>query len=352
MKKIILVLLIFSLILISCGLNIETVKNQNTANSGSSIMELRNKALYYVKYDYSMEEKLFHLMDYYKYVHNDMEILKYLVLVNYNMQNIFDAKYYLDEMTKINPNNPFVIEFKNAKGNELEIEKIFYNYESKYFKAYFKNQDALNDIQNILNYLDDKFISISNDFRLFNYNNKILVLFYNPNDFLQLNKPYWASGYFDGKIRVNINLLNKGITKNILVHELTHSIITLAGGYNIPIWFHEGAAQYYEYNKNMNFLVTDELLQNFIEIKKIENSFNSLDEKNANIAYIESLFLFKFIIERYGANVINDLLREFKSRDSFDNIYQKILLRNTDTLEYEFKNYLQSCYSAQPKPKI
>lgn len=342
MKKIIAIISAL-LVLLSCSVKVVDINETNSEEPDYNISELRYRALSSVGNNAPLQEQLFDLLDYYRFNQSDETILSHLILVNYKLQNIFDAKFYLDKLLKLNPANKFALDFYNRKSNELEIEKTFYNYESRNFKAYYRNSDFYNKIKNIINFLENKFIFISNDLEFFNNKKKIVILFYELEDFTQLNdRPYWSSAYFDGKLRINLSLMKRNNFDNILIHELIHSIIYFKCGNNVPIWFHEGLAQYYEYNKKVNFIINEGIINNYLKIEIIEKSFNKLRSEEINIAYLESLFLIKYIIEQYGENTILELLNEFKKSRKFENVYKEILLRNTYTFNSEFKNYLQT----------
>ncbi|HOK41243.1 MAG TPA: peptidase MA family metallohydrolase [bacterium] len=338
-KKIFVLFLLF--LLINCCIKINSSYYQN--NNEQIIINLKNKALYYVRYNYPFEQQLFALLDYYKYVQNDNIILEHLIRVNYELQNIIDVNYYLEELLKIDPQNNFAKNFKEKKANELIIEKYYLYYETPNFKCYYKDANYYTIIKTLVEELENQFVFIANDFEYFNKTNKIIILFYSIEDYDNLStKPYWSSAYYDGKIRINTYLFKKGDIRNILKHELIHSIITLKSGYKVPIWLHEGLAQYYEFNKKIYFKFPEEYKLKFLSLQKIENSFNILEPDEIEIAYLESLFLIKYILEIYGERIIIELLNEFKKNNNFDEVYRKILLRDRETLEFEFKNYLKN----------
>jgi tetratricopeptide (TPR) repeat protein len=76
----------------------------------------------------------------------------------------------------------------------------------------------------------------------------IRVVLYDPEDFDRLTGlGDWASGVFDGVVRVSVRDLAAGQGwRSVLVHELVHAFVQALGGQDVPGWLNEGLAQMLE----------------------------------------------------------------------------------------------------------
>lgn len=124
---------------------------------------------------------------------------------------------------------------------------------------------------------------------------KIAVMLYPSTLFRRLlpEQPHWVEGYFDGKIRIPIDIENFSLSKlrRTLRHELVHALLAQRSGFQrLPTWFDEGLAQYLsclDACAPFSFPADGELLPPQV----LQNSFLTLEQTKAQRAYHHSLFL-------------------------------------------------------------
>jgi tetratricopeptide (TPR) repeat protein len=76
---------------------------------------------------------------------------------------------------------------------------------------------------------------------------QIVILYSGRAYFSLASAPDWASGAFDGKIRVSVEPdASAGSSASVLAHELAHALVRASSGDRVPGWFHEGLAQWCE----------------------------------------------------------------------------------------------------------
>lgn len=187
-------------------------------------------------------------------------------------------------------------------------------------------------------------------------------LYHHPEMFRQgvkLSLPEWAAGWneagqsikFVGALRMDDW---EGSFASGLVHEVTHKMVSERTGDNAAYWLQEGAAEYYQTRllpglRNVTDEPKIERPWRFAVLESLE--LEKLPLKEAAQYYAQSAQLFRFLIERYGENKLQEvfaLLRKYPTidRDSADKIpelnrrtrtaVKKVLGKSMEQLEREW----------------
>jgi tetratricopeptide (TPR) repeat protein len=139
----------------------------------------------------------------------------------------------------------------------------------------------------------------------------VSVILYTKQAFFDVTRaPGWIGALNDGRIRIPL----RGMTSvtpslaRVLRHELTHSFVAQITLGRCPQWLNEGIAQMLE-PRNLNAGAT--LAQLFktereVPLNSLEGGFATLSDKQAELAYMESLATVIYIRDRYG---MSDVLR-------------------------------------------
>ena len=132
----------------------------------------------------------------------------------------------------------------------------------------------------------------------------------------QRSMPRWASGCYDGGIRLEYCAAGEpvlSILYALLRHEWVHLLIHhLARGY-CPVWLDEGLAQ--SIARPM-FKAERLELQRAVQMKcllpfaVLNKPFNQLPEKYRKLAYIQSTAVAEFLIQQFGFHKIRKLLHQ------------------------------------------
>lgn len=117
----------------------------------------------------------------------------------------------------------------------------------------------------------------------------------------------WASYVGNGKVVINKKYWNLKNLDTALAHEIAHSATE---GLDLPIWLNEGIAEYSSYR----FRGKEDNIHS-LYVKDI----TTLDFYNANFririnAYMQSAFIVKKMVERFGDSFIRDLLIEINGK--------------------------------------
>lgn len=189
-----------------------------------------------------------------------------------------------------------------------------------------------------------------------------VVVFKDRTTFDQFKPIEWAAGYFQPGEDVNYIVLtiegSEAETFPTIFHEYTHFLIDNSlGRANIPPWFNEGIAEYYE-----RFLIENDqkvtlgglneahlrLLQqkDFIPFETFfavdYYSLNRQTKRGAQLFYAQSWVLLHYLLQGNGGarkaqfdKFVDLLLRGNKSKDAFQQAFQS----DYATMESELKRY-------------
>jgi hypothetical protein len=133
----------------------------------------------------------------------------------------------------------------------------------------------------------------------------ITVTLYTDQQFRDLTgAPEWAGGVFDGRIRIPV----KGVRQNlpefdrVLVHELTHAMVSTLAPVGVPTWLHEGLASYFE-PEDLASALRVLRITGPVPVEVLFQRFAGLNERQATAAYAESLVLADVLMRRTGGRM-------------------------------------------------
>jgi tetratricopeptide (TPR) repeat protein len=147
----------------------------------------------------------------------------------------------------------------------------------------------------------------------------LTVILYTNREFHDITRsPSWATGKFDGRIRVAVGgTLPGGELDRVVTHELVHAIVSTAAPRRVPAWLNEGLASYLESNDHS---WTPEVLRRattIVPLESLVDGFGGLDEQGALTAYAESAVAAEILCARLGPK-IGEFLRVVGNGHSVD----------------------------------
>ena len=132
------------------------------------------------------------------------------------------------------------------------------------------------------------------------------VIFYTLKQFRDLTgAPEWAGGLFDTRIRIPVQgaLANPQSFDHVLTHELAHAMIAGIAGHNVPAWLHEGLATYLEPADVPRAEQRWRASRTLIPLDLLQDGFARFDEREARVAYDQSVVAASVLMERLGPNI-------------------------------------------------
>ena len=136
--------------------------------------------------------------------------------------------------------------------------------------------------------------------------------------------PSWSAGVFDGRIRVPV----KGAESTpeqlteVLSHELTHAIVATVAGSEAPAWLHEGLAGVMEQSGPADELAYLARRPERVPLSALSDSFSKIPPEAVGLAYAESAYAVKRLIDLRGVASVVELLRALRGGVPFENAFQ------------------------------
>jgi tetratricopeptide (TPR) repeat protein len=133
----------------------------------------------------------------------------------------------------------------------------------------------------------------------------VTVVLYTEQAFHDITRsPAWASGHYDGRIRVAVGgAYAPGDLDRIVTHELVHAVVASAASRHVPAWLNEGLATYLE-SDHRGWI--PEVLHKAAQLHTLEaldRGFAGLDEQSALVAYAQSATAADILHGRLGSNI-------------------------------------------------
>jgi tetratricopeptide (TPR) repeat protein len=149
---------------------------------------------------------------------------------------------------------------------------------------------------------------------------RILITLLSEQQFQDITRvPAWATGAFDGRIRVPIRGVAQDMERydRILVHELTHAIVFQMAPRGVPAWLQEGLASSFEGRDPGAAQRRIQRANTVLPFSAMQDSFARFDANLAVLAYDESLVAADALVRMLGPRT-GLLLQSLGRGQSFD----------------------------------
>jgi len=138
-----------------------------------------------------------------------------------------------------------------------------------------------------------------------------------------IDKPHWASGLYDGKIRVHIDALGERPERFevAVAHEYVHALTHEITGRRLPTWLREGLADALaraDGSGHDGFTRPFSQRDVLLDLAELSGSFNELSEEEALIAYRQSFWMVRQLADEAGWPALADLVRDLQANPALD----------------------------------
>jgi tetratricopeptide (TPR) repeat protein len=155
----------------------------------------------------------------------------------------------------------------------------------------------------------------------------INVILYSERQFRDITgAPEWSGGGFDGQVRMPV----KGASQNlqefdrVLTHELTHAVLKSLAPRNLPVWLNEGLAMYFEGRDGLQSGRRLASVHLYVPLAALRSSFTGLNADQAALAYEESNFATRALIDRAGLAGIGMLLQDLDAGQNLEDAIARL----------------------------
>jgi tetratricopeptide (TPR) repeat protein len=133
----------------------------------------------------------------------------------------------------------------------------------------------------------------------------LTVILYTNREFQDITRsPSWATGGYDGRIRVAVGgALRQTDLDRVVTHELVHAIVASAAPRRVPAWLNEGLATYLESSDRSWVPDVIRKASTVVPLDDLANGFGGLDEQGALVAYAESAVAAEILCAKLGRNI-------------------------------------------------
>lgn len=253
------------------------------------------------------------------------------------------AEYYLQQALRLKPGDVRVEQLLAQVRSESQLDGNLRSRSRGKFRVEFSGSEEFSLAGEVFGILEDARKELG---RLFDFYpaESILVKIYNSEHSNALGiAPHWASGLYDGKIRVLAADIRQGggALKNTLYHEYAHAVLYYLTRHNIPTWLNEGLAQYCEPDSEPTSREERQVREwiekrQYIPMTRLENSFLDFSSERAQQAYLESKLFVRFLADRFGQYALRDLLRKLGRGQDIEKAVQSVYGDSVSGLEQQW----------------
>jgi len=254
----------------------------------------------------------------------DYERICELLAITYDRLNMTrDLLQIMECLEQTALDSPSAAQLFDRLERELDVEEEFLAAASDHFVASFPAPGpSAEAIGNVLDLLERAHRRIGDEIG-FASTRLVPIVIYEGGQFeAATGKPHWASGLYDGKIRIAIeNYRDRPeFFEMALVHEYVHALTHEYTGTRLPPWFREGLADNLARSgQTARALLKTPLDERLVfEIDDLNTNFTQLPEELAVSAYRQSYKMVNNLVEEAGWEAIGDLLHDLHRNRKLD----------------------------------
>jgi len=138
---------------------------------------------------------------------------------------------------------------------------------------------------------------------------RIPVIFYTEGDFERVNGTRdWTVGLYDGRIRLRWNEIGTPYASQLIAHEVTHAFLHDVYGHRLPLWVHEGYAQFQEGStlhtpEQTHLEARVRARTQWVPLKWLDARFTQPSGRDdIQAAYVQARLVIEELMTRYGVD--------------------------------------------------
>ncbi|MFQ5415905.1 MAG: hypothetical protein ACE5FL_02540 [Myxococcota bacterium] len=216
---------------------------------------------------------------------------------------------------------------------QTDVEASFQAAASDHFVASFPaGGSSADDIGLLLDILEDAHDRVETALGLASVRIVPVVIYEGDQFESATDKPHWALGIYDGKIRVSSDSFDEQpeFFETALTHEYVHALTHEYTGTRLPTWFREGMADHLARTGTAaERALPDPRRESrrILGFDEINREFVSLSRESALLAYRQSYWMVRDLVTEAGWDAVGDLIRDLQRHhqlgftEAFEDLY-------------------------------
>lgn len=194
---------------------------------------------------------------------------------------------------------------------EAATQQQFARTDGAHFTILFEGSSDHTAAARVLDVLEEAYWRIGAELSVYPHR-PVTVVLYDAEQFQEVTRlPAWATGVYDGRIKVPMAEARASTDdlRRVLEHELVHAIVAHVAGPTVPAWLNEGLATALEPG---GLAWAESLLGTTatrVPFAQLTRGFRGLSLGEAKPAYAQSALAVKSLLDRHGAAGVMALLR-------------------------------------------
>lgn len=267
--------------------------------------------------------------------------------IEYENQRLVAARSSWEAVQRLDPEFPGLAKRLGTLTKESSVERRFQKRKNVYFDIrYQQDMDAKTAKALQLATAAARQL-VGKDFG-YRPRHRLVVLVYPQAAFRGLELgPHWASGRYDGKIRLP---LDKNATEaellvavSTIFHEYTHALVHDLTKGNCPVWLNEGLAEVQQSKvapRDAAVLRAARENGELLSLYALNEAFESSSTSTIRIAYAQSRSLSAFLLAKQGYPRLKRLLERCGTDVPFEIALRETCHLTTASLETRWKSWL------------
>ena len=246
----------------------------------------------------------------------------------YEKDDLAGAALHLDQATERAQQDPSLHSYLQAVTARVKrtekTERNFATRESSHFTVKFDGGEDYETWTRVLEVLEDAYRDIGQKFGYFP-SKPIMVVLHTTNTFqTATGSPAWADALYDpilGRIQIPTQgaLTDEKWLARVLRHEFVHALLHERMGVQagrLPTWLNEGLAMQLAGDPwpDIDRLVRGDI--RLIPLNLLEGGWGGLSTEAATVAYLEANSATLYLIDRFGMNMVGEILGHLKAGQS------------------------------------
>lgn len=209
---------------------------------------------------------------------------------------------------------------------DLAIERGFYSVQTQHFTVRLEAEEGAGKDQHLGEALEQEYARLEK--LLGPAPARFTVIVYAERNFRRVaGQRDWAVGLYDGRIRVRLDDLGSDRIQPVIAHELAHAFLAQTYGPMVPIWVHEGFAQFFQESPTQDRRPLEPFVlwaakASWIPLKWLDHHFQQPSSReDLGRAYFQAWVVFGFLVRQAGMDSLKRFLAALQAGQPVDRAF-------------------------------